>query len=232
MLHFGYRARKEEDENKQEREEGWKTCRSSDFCSPDWIQLGKPLTEPDCSRVSSTKKGRETQALPWPFHHRGRKTWRYIHNFPRLGFMRTPGLSTRRGQVHRTQPEGWRPPEEWDFLSTRSLNHFRRFFPRGYPPPWLVCDQTITFHRVLNNEKRWVFLFCCRRTHPSGWLCPVWPHRERPSRLTGPASLPALTVALVGRNVSRLRQGGQSERPQCPTEYCIYGMYGGPYSPV
>lgn len=49
-----------------------------------------------------------------------------------------------------------------------SRNHFRRFFPLGYSPPWLVRDQTITFHRVLNNEKRWVFLFCCRRTHPSG----------------------------------------------------------------
>lgn len=27
-------------------------------------------------------------------------------------------------------------------------------FPFGYPPPWLVSDQTITFQRVLNNEKK------------------------------------------------------------------------------
>lgn len=31
--------------------------------------------------------------------------------------------------------------------------------PRGYPPPWLVWDQTITFQRVLNNEKKVAFPF-------------------------------------------------------------------------
>lgn len=104
-------------------------------------------------------------------------------------------LPTRRGQVHpQADATGVleRPRGERVFLLPLSRNHFRRFFPLGYPPPWLVWDQTITFHRVLNNEKRWVFLFHCRRTHPSGWLCPAWPQRERPSRLRGPASLPIL----------------------------------------
>lgn len=43
-------------------------------------------------------------------------------------------------------------------------------FPFGYPPPWLVSDQTITFQRVLNNEKKVGFPFFLgrRRTHPSG----------------------------------------------------------------
>lgn len=38
--------RAEEEEKNKEKEEGWKTCRSSDFCSPDSVQLRKPLSEP------------------------------------------------------------------------------------------------------------------------------------------------------------------------------------------
>lgn len=59
------------------------------------------------------------------------------------------------------------------FTPLPSLTHFPRFFPLGYPPPWLVWDQTITFHRVLNNEKKGGFsFFCCRRTHPLGMTLP------------------------------------------------------------
>lgn len=112
-------------------------------------------------------------------------------------------LPTRRGQVHPhilrsdRRAGGDRGGNAFS-VSPFSQNHFGRSFPLGYSPPWLVSDQTITFHRVLNNEKRWVFLFCCRRTHPSGWLCPVWPQRERPSRLRGPASLPPHNISQAG----------------------------------
>lgn len=43
------------DDEKEEEEEGWKTCRSSDFCSPDSSSLNKPLCEsPNIHSASSS----------------------------------------------------------------------------------------------------------------------------------------------------------------------------------
>lgn len=83
-----------------------------------------------------------------------------------------------RSVVARTSSSAYSPNTEQNTERHRPEERcWGLFFPllytngllRGYSPSSAsLRHQTITFRRVLNNEKRWVFLFCCRRTHPSG----------------------------------------------------------------
>lgn len=75
--------------------------------------------------------------------------------------MRDDGTHRSRRQVHP------RPDTTGELEALRGcvftllpcFTYSSRFFPLGYPPPWLVWVQTITFHRVLNNEKKGGFSF-------------------------------------------------------------------------
>lgn len=103
MLHFGKKRAEEEDNEEEEEEEGWKTCRSLDFCSPDSLGLTQEAAvfafRLMFSRQFNTNSNIET--LPQLVAGSGKRDGKSTtpHGFTSCG--RSDSLlPTRGGQVH------------------------------------------------------------------------------------------------------------------------------------
>lgn len=169
----------EEEKNKQKGEEGWKLAAAQTSAvltasnsGSRWSSPHVPLISPHTTQHRG-KHGNSnfTSALLLPGEG---DNARVNPQLSRFELMRGDGTHWSRRQVH-PQADTTGELEALRgcvFTPLPSFTRFRRFFPLGYPLPWLVEDQTITFHRVLNNEKKVGFPFLLPEDPPLGMTLP------------------------------------------------------------